>query len=125
MSDDPRFGATKYIVEASSFEQMELWKRYNEELKWKEDLAGLIITVGAIEDRPVVIHCTWAILLGSLVLFLEPTSKIVDYIMIEDWLVKHCNPIADCGKKQAYCYAENFHDCIEEIRHLEKLHPAH
>lgn len=76
------------VVEASSYETSCLWKRNQEgrEYSWVQGLGGRGAVVGFLYERPVCISLFINIINGHQILFLDPTSALVDWDMIEKWL---------------------------------------
>lgn len=120
--------------EATSYEKHMLWQEYAQEaLKlreggpdrrirypWKEGLSGLGHGVGEIDDRPIVLSLLVDTVAGHRILFWYPTSPIVDYVQIEDWLdqtlpnaksgdpMNFCNLLSGLPDKVClYCHTEN------------------
>lgn len=89
-NEDKRYEKTVYAVEANRFEQVELMRLYSSTTEWKEDLGGYLPTVGMINDRPVVISVLWAEIDGVTVMFYHPTSTMVCYHLVEEWIAKQC-----------------------------------
>jgi hypothetical protein len=76
-------------VEANNYEQLMLWsenKRRDPPRVWKEKNSGLLETIGHLDDMPVCISLWTAEIDGHKILFYEPTSQVVDYRMIDNWL---------------------------------------
>jgi hypothetical protein len=88
--------------EVTNYEKHMLWIEYSQEAlasgcvaagpldckryKWDSNHAGLYEIVGYLGDRPVCMSLWVNTLDGHKILFYEPTSRVVDYIMIEEWL---------------------------------------
>lgn len=72
------------IVEATSFETMSLWQKYKD--SWIQNNGGYLPTVGMIDGRPVVLSLFVNVVNGHKLLFIEATSQVVDWHMIEQWL---------------------------------------
>jgi len=79
---------TKLIVEANSYERVTLWERWVDKTEWQEHRQGRLVTVGAYRNRPVCVSLVWAAIRGKAVCFLEATSELVDWKMIDAWLKK-------------------------------------
>mgnify|MGYP000878653599 FL=1 len=79
---------TKLIVEANSYERMTLWERWIDKTEWQQHLQGRLVTVGTYHRRAVCVSLVWATIRGKAVLFLEATSELVDWKMIDAWLKK-------------------------------------
>jgi hypothetical protein len=89
------------VVEATRFEELCLWEKWNTKVKWKQDMGVWLPTVGELEDRPVVISCMFSTIGDKFVLFYHPTSVVVDYKQIEDYLKKMCPVVNKVGFKDA------------------------
>lgn len=79
---------TKLIVEANSYERMTLWDKWVDKTEWQQHLQGRLVTVGAYRNRAVCVSLVWATIRGKAVCFLEATSELVDWKMIDAWLKK-------------------------------------
>jgi hypothetical protein len=112
---DPRLGATVFVVEATSFEQSALWQQHHEEWPWEQDNPGWLVTCGELDGLPVCFSLTFNRIMGRLVAFWDPTSRMVDHEMIEAWFDRHCSPKWDRGTRPARANAMNFHHCIEAL----------
>lgn len=90
-------------VEASSYEQHCLWKEWHLDgnLVWIENLSGLGREVGRIDDRPIFISLRTALVDGHKLLFVDPTSVVVDHDQIEQWLRTKLPPEAYCVRSDA------------------------
>lgn len=77
---------TKLIVEANSYERLTLWERWVDKTEWQEHRQGRLVEIGKYHGRPVCISLFWATVRNKVVLFLEATSQLVDWKMIEAWL---------------------------------------
>lgn len=76
------------VVEANSYEHQCLWERYHGEYEvaWKTNSSGLGECVGKLADMPVCISLTTAVVGGFKLLFIDATSAVVDYRLIDKWL---------------------------------------
>ena len=76
------------IVEATSFEQLCLWRDEHEgrKIPWDQTGLGYLETVGSIGNRPVCISLSTVHIDGKKILFIDATSQVVDHDMIEKWL---------------------------------------
>lgn len=96
MTIEERLEKTVLAVEATRFEQMCLWEKFNKDCSWEQVLSGILPTIGKVklkkgrryEEMPVVVSLSWAVINGKFVMFYEPTSIIVDWSLVEDWLKK-------------------------------------
>lgn len=105
------------VVEANRFEHHALW-RFNDErerkLSWVENLSGLGETIGYINKRPVHVSLLTAVVDGHKLLFIDPTSTLVDHDMVRAWLAKTMPVTAfednDPRKRLNITDAMNFHN---------------
>ena len=77
------------IVEANSFESLELWKYWHQEkgYTWVQNNHGWLVKVGEIiKGKEVWISPLAHIVNGRKILFVDATSSVVDWNMIEDYL---------------------------------------
>lgn len=109
-----------FVVEATRFEQHALWQSYHPAVNWGQINSGRGFQIGTLADMPVVIGLTWAIIDGQRVMFVEATSQVVDYRMVEAWLEANCQPMWDQGHRIARCDTTNFHLCLHAIRDANK-----
>jgi hypothetical protein len=77
---------------------------------------GHMVTVGHIEDRPIVISLSYARIYGQRVVFWEATSQLIDHAMIEKWFEEHFAPINPGNHTDVM----NFHHAISKCRKLAK-----
>lgn len=124
MEAEERLGITKFLVEATGTEQLDLWCKFSNEsperykgtkgVSWKQLNPGCVLTIGYLDKRPVVLTIYWDEIEGELVGFYSCNSQVVDWKMIEDWLSKHFKQTWDKGRP-AKCDAINFHHCLRAI----------
>lgn len=113
---DPLFAKTLFTVEANTFEISALRKEHGD--YWDDyNHCGRMIPIGFVDNKPVCFQVEWAKINGILVAFWSATSQVVDYKMIEDWFVLHCNPTHN--GRQSRCDAQNFHQCLSKTRELK------
>lgn len=77
------------VVEANSYEKHMLWNenRQRESPRvWEENLSGFIETIGHINKVPVCISLNTAEVAYQKILFVDPTSQVVDHRMVDKWL---------------------------------------
>ena len=134
---DARFADTFFVVEATSFEVLCLWREWAKEsitalgrephrVEWVQDQLGFTYAVGVDTIRhgeTLSVHAThiageWFIIEGRRVLFWHPTSKVVSHYHIDDWFERYCTPPKWDGaaKRRAFTDAMNFHLCLDAIR---------
>jgi hypothetical protein len=100
MNNDPRYGETFYLVEATHHERHAEWSRLSTQSPYCYDLRdirnvdwvgtnpGHWERIGELAGHPVVVNLSWSYLNGALVCFYESTSRVVDWDVIESWLAK-------------------------------------
>lgn len=94
-------------VEATSFEQQCLWEKNQK--GWTEVLGGYGKEIGELDGRPVVISLRVAIIFDQRVIFYHPTSQVVDWGMIVNWLDKNMPWSAKVNGQLRNVDAQNFH----------------
>lgn len=83
------------VVEANNFEHLTLWKQYHHEadkgrkLAWESGGSGPLVTVGKVDGNPVCISLNVDLVGGHRVLFIEATSQVIDWTLINKWLYKN------------------------------------
>lgn len=77
-------------VIANRFEQHALWEENQRYAKrsWSRESMGIMETVGEIGDMPVCVALSYVTIDGHKILFVDPTSRVVDYEMIRQWMEK-------------------------------------
>lgn len=128
MDSDERFKYTMFVVEANSYEAQALWYVWHDSprfkqppVTWEQVNPGFLSTIGQIGDKPVCIDMFWNLVNGVPVLFYHPTSKMVDWDMIEEWLKNNCNPRYDNNHRRAHTDAQNFHHMVHATKELQEL----
>ena len=88
-----------------------LWAKYHDAwgVPWEEDSLGMWTEIGKVDKRPIVVSVHWANIAGRRVAFVEPTSMLVDYQMVEDW----CSDVFP--NAVAFGDENNFHNVISPI----------
>jgi hypothetical protein len=118
------YASVEYVVEANTFERHKLWEEWAwGDVQWKDGTSGSLITVGYMGDSPVVISILVANILGYDVIFWHPTSRVVDYQMIEAWLEKNV-PVYQTKVAEHKSDAMNFHNCIHHLNHHKQIDEA-
>lgn len=94
------------IVEANSFETLELWKYWHQEkgYTWVQNNSGWLVHVGDLADKEVWISPLAHIVNGKKILFVDATSSVIDWDMIEDYLKKN---VPSAIKDNGYLRKEN------------------
>lgn len=121
---EARLSQTRFLVEASQNEWFQLWSQYCRDSldhrppapinEWKQ-LGGWIIQVGQLGGRPVCVQFNWDCLDGFLVCQWGPTSELVDYKMIRQWIDEHYDRKTYEGRS-ARCDSPNIHNMLQELR---------
>lgn len=128
MNFEDRLKRTDFFVEANSFETSALWRKYVYDkpnrkmhdnvdingIEWIQDTAGfgkIVGYIGAGKNRPVTINFNWYAIGDKYVCFYNPTSRFVDWDMVEKWIEKHFPVKYDNGTMSAMVDANNFHNC--------------
>ncbi len=128
MADDPRLAEACFFVEANDFERLCLYRDHSDiehgyqrwepperdgpRVKWEQDNFGFWMQIGEVGDWPVNVCFHFVRINGLLVAFYEGISRVVDSVMIEEWLRVHYTPKYDKGHRLAYTNAMNFHLCL-------------
>ena len=102
------------IVEANSFETLTLWQHWHKEkgYSWIQNNSGWLECVGKLSEKEIWISPLAHIVNGRKILFIEATSSVVDWDIIEDYLKKSVpSAIKACGYLNKY-NAMNFHCLI-------------
>lgn len=77
------------IAETNGCDTLYLYTLYKDEYNDRDGTrGGPIVTVGMLDGRPVCISLNVVIIRGKRVMFYSPTSQVVDYKMIEEYLDK-------------------------------------
>lgn len=100
------------FVECHGLEKLHLWSKYEKQIQWKEQSVCPWPTLGYLDDRPIKICFQFETLNNFSVCFWEPTSQVVDYLLIEDFLKYVQNKF---HTKALMIDAQNFHLVIQKI----------
>lgn len=73
------------VVDANSFERLCLWQERGEKT-WVDSPFGHWLEIGSCADMPVCVNLSTVVIGGHKILFIDPTSQVVDYRMIDAWL---------------------------------------
>lgn len=105
------------VVEANSYETLCLWKEETGERKtsWIDDTRGILEVIGHIGDLPVCISLRTATVDGHKILFVDPTSRVVDHEMVQLWLEKNLPKSAFEGNYINRADAMNFYNVIKRV----------
>jgi hypothetical protein len=109
-----------FIVQASSFEQFELWRDFSAEVVWEQDPAGELVTIAQVsinrQKFPICLCLSFARLNGVRIAFYDPTSLVVHHGMVEEWLKSVHIAKYQNGSRWAHTDAQNFHNCIQFVK---------
>lgn len=109
-----------FVVEASSNEDLYLYERFAEgkhvcNLTFETVGKGVHLPRGKRgKKRPVVFSLRVGMVYDKPVLFWHATSELVDYKMIDEWLLKNLPHLT----KREHTDATNFHTCIHHVKQL-------
>jgi len=86
MTNEEKLKSVNLFVEAKDYERHSLWKEFHDKYKWIQDNSGFGIQVGEILGNSVMVTFFFATINDALVCFYEPTSRYVDFVMVEDYI---------------------------------------
>ncbi len=101
------------VVEASRDEYCTLYRLYKDlGHSWNEDRmnSGINCILGFCDKMPVAVTFTFAIIKGHKIMFIDPTSQVVDYRIIDKWLKKRMPKSAYVNKHVNRTDVGNFHN---------------
>jgi hypothetical protein len=120
----PNVADCLYLIEANSYETHKLWEDYSDQgrrdpptkkvAKWSSGIGGPAITVGKLDQRPVVLSMMVREIEGIPVCFIDACSQVVDHIMIDLFL-----DIVMPGVQRTN--ASNFHHFLNRIDELQAV----
>jgi len=111
---------TDFVVEANSYERLQLWKEFSKEaqeqedvrprprFKWEQESYGFMVDVGEVNGMPVVLSGFFALINERRIMFYNATSRMVDHRMVDAWLDENCDPMYCGGSRKARTDAMNF-----------------
>lgn len=109
------FKYTKWAIEATSCESLEIWSDWHEGNSWEqchgwwETIGHVYISDdsrGDVERMPVCVNMHWNLLNGHPVCFYDAMSQVVDYRMVEKYID---------ARVQRTTNAMNFSHCAHDI----------
>jgi hypothetical protein len=121
MSTEEKLARVCFFIEADSFAEHELWAKhfyYNKEkdkLNWVQDNCASSIIVGHIDKqkkKPVVVVFSFMKIDDKYVCFYHPTSRYVDWTMIDEWIDKRYPVKYDSYTRRARTDANDFYSCL-------------
>lgn len=80
------------VVEATNTEKFFLWKDYHSDqgrLAWVNSNSSTMIQLGKIDNMPVMMSMCIDVVAGHRVMFVECTSQVTDWRMVDEFLKKH------------------------------------
>lgn len=119
-----RLKNTVFVVEATDFEVLSLWRNHAKEspenndyerVTWQQMNPGWIVQVGKLDKRPCCISTQWVKIDGQLVMFYEQCSQVCDSVQTQKWLKKHFKAKWD-GTRPATTNAMNFGHCLQGVK---------
>ena len=125
------FKDVDFVIQATYEEKHMLWlTRHHHDVQlghihiWDDEGAGRCPTIAMVgrgrKARPIVISIFYAYLDGLRVAFYEPTSQLVDWLLIDKWIKERTGHIKyNNGTRWAHTDVGNFHDVIHEIQNRE------
>jgi hypothetical protein len=124
---DDRFRKTVYVVEGGYYTEHALWVEYHERRSFEIDSHGYLIKVGELqtvereEPWPVTVSVNWYLIDGQRVLFYHPTSQVVHWGWVKDWIMEQTGPPSwEGGVRRGHTDAMNFNHCLHAIDELNK-----
>lgn len=96
MTVEDKLKASVLIVDANPYEAGCLWDALHMRCRWASNSAGIGITIGYLDSRPIVVSLTWATINDRMVTFVDACSEVVDWNRIHRWIRSFTNaPIVD------------------------------
>lgn len=88
LKDDKPYGTVDLVIQiSSSLESLDLYRMFKEQkLEYIQDMGGYLHTIGHINDRPICISPMIHKIGGVNVMYVEASSGLVDWEMIEEWV---------------------------------------
>lgn len=78
-------------------------------MKWEQLNPGEIATIGNLKKKAIHIDIRWARIDGQIVMFYYPSSTMVDWSWVKNWVHQEY-------KDRDHCNAANFHNCLSSLR---------
>lgn len=96
----PEYEGVRFACYATNYEQLAIWR----ETPYEQGRVGHGYTIGEIAGRPVVVCVFVNELNGVKFAFVDATSQLVDWKMVEEWVKQNvCSHVVD---------AMNFHNGV-------------
>ncbi len=111
--------STEFVVEADEFARFQLNRQWHEKVDWEFDPRCYKVDIGTFAGFPVTLNLQFTKLNGKRIMFYSPSSQVVDYEMIDQWLQANCNPTRFGGLNRAHVDASNFMQVIDFVRHTK------
>lgn len=114
LSHEEKLKSAVFFIEATSYEQLCLWRENHQQTNWEEDRCGVLHQIGNLgQGKPICVSFTFAKIYGKRICFYEATSRYVDHEMVEEYLEKNYPVGWDNGTRRAMTDAMNFHLAID------------
>lgn len=117
-SDVREINKVAFAIEATDYEAVCLWREFTERFgkdKWVQHNPGRLITIGTVDDRPVVVSVFYNSLLGQKIAFCEATSQLVDHLMVDKFIKEEV--LVEGGQRSN---AMNYHNIVHAIQRLNE-----
>lgn len=89
-------------------------------VNWKQVMSGFGLTIGSVNELPVHVSFSFAIIEGKKVCFYDCTSRMADHTMVEKWLISQFQLTHDGYTRWNHTNSSNFHNCINSLDKLDK-----
>ncbi|GEM_PF-1133830 len=114
------FGQVEYMVEANAFTRDALRSAWGHRVSWMAESGGdCTVRLGQLIGHHITAEVKFVRLNGRLVMFYSPTSRLVDYNMV-DTFVADVRKLAATARPQSTpvgkCDANDFHSCVHSCR---------
>lgn len=88
-----------------------IWEKYHDQygVPWEQDSLGMWTEIGKVDNRPIVVSVHWVNIADRRVAFVEPTSMLVDYDMVDKW----CSAVFP--NAVVFSDENNFHNIVHGI----------
>jgi hypothetical protein len=89
-------------------------------VEWEEIARGFGINIGQLDNRPIMLEFTFAIINGHKIAFYNICSQVADYKLAEEFLIERFQLTHDGYTRWNHTNATNFHNCISGLDRLDK-----
>ena len=119
------------FITANSFERHSLYNQHHSRSsyslagEWTEDNSGFGINLGTLAGMPVFLSFSFAQIAGVRICFVDPTSMVVDYRIVDQFLALFCDRQEKrMGHRPIISDAMNVHNVYTQLRPLKALTEA-